>query len=310
MVSELLREMIIPGQLQRRKTMQKRRRIWGWIFVAPQLSGLLIFAAIPLCMSFGISFHDWDGIASSMKFVGLKNYINQFTDPDFLKALMNTLVYSLIFIPIDMILALALALAVQKIKGKTFYRLFYFMPVVTGSVSVGVIWTWLLNGDFGLVNNILGAFGIEGPQWLTDPKVVLFSIAIVSVWWNVGYNMVLLLAGLQNIPEVYFEAAQIDGANKWQAFRNITIPMLSPTLFFVLIMTIINSFQVFDQAFVMTKGGPMKASYTLVYHVYQNAFVDFKMGRACAASMILFVIILAITLIQMYGSKRWVNYEQ
>ena len=122
--------------------------------------------------------------------------------------------------------------------------------------------------------------------------------------------MVLLLAGLQNIPEVYFEAAQIDGANKWQAFRNITIPMLSPTLFFVLIMTIINSFQVFDQAFVMTKGGPMKASYTLVYHVYQNAFVDFKMGVACAALMILFVIILAITLIQMYGSKRWVNYEQ
>ncbi len=290
--------------------MQKRRRVWGWIFVAPQLIGLIIFAAIPLCMSFGISFNEWDGIAPSMKFVGLENYINQFTDPDFRKALMNTLLYSLIFIPIDMILALALALAVQKIKGKTFYRLFYFMPVVTGSVSVGVIWTWLLNGDFGLVNNILGVFGVKGPQWLTDPKVVLFSIAIVSVWWNVGYNMVLLLAGLQNIPEVYFEAAQIDGANKWQAFKNITIPMLSPTLFFVLIMTIINSFQVFDQAFVMTKGGPMKASYTLVYHVYQNAFVDFKMGRACAASMILFIIILLITLIQMYGSKRWVNYEQ
>lgn len=290
--------------------MQKRRRVWGWIFVAPQLIGLIIFAAIPLCMSLGISFNEWDGIAPSMKFVGLENYINQFTDPDFRKALMNTLLYSLIFIPIDMILALALALAVQKIKGKTFYRLFYFMPVVTGSVSVGVIWTWLLNGDFGLVNNILGVFGVKGPQWLTDPKVVLFSIAIVSVWWNVGYNMVLLLAGLQNIPEVYFEAAQIDGANKWQAFKNITIPMLSPTLFFVLIMTIINSFQVFDQAFVMTKGGPMKASYTLVYHVYQNAFVDFKMGRACAASMILFIIILLITLIQMYGSKRWVNYEQ
>ena len=291
--------------------MQKRRRIWGWIFVAPQLIGLLIFAAIPLCMSFGISFHDWDGIASSMKFVGLKNYINQFTDPDFLKALMNTLVYSLIFIPIDMILALALALAVQKIKGKTFYRLFYFMPVVTGSVSVGVIWTWLLNGDFGLVNNILGAFGIEGPQWLTDPKVVLFSIAIVSVWWNVGYNMVLLLARLRKIflRSILRRLRLMEQING-RRLEILRFSMLSPTLFFVLIMTIINSFQVFDQAFVMTKGGPMKASYTLVYHVYQNAFVDFKMGRACAASMILFVIILAITLIQMYGSKRWVNYEQ
>lgn len=290
--------------------MKKRRRIWGWIFVVPQLIGLIVFAVIPLLMSFGISFHSWDGIASSMKFVGIDNYIDQITDPNFRKALMNTLIYSVMFIPLDLILALLLAIAVQKIKGKSFYRLFYFMPVVTGSVSVGVIWTWIMNGDFGLLNNLLAAVGIEGPNWLADPKIVLFSIVIVSVWWNVGYNMVLLLAGLQNIPQVYYEAAEIDGANKWNAFRHITLPMLSPTLFFVLIMTIISSFQVFDQAFVMTQGGPMKASYTLVYHIYQSAFVEFKMGSACASSMILFVIILIITLIQMYGSKRWVNYEQ
>lgn len=290
--------------------MQKRRRMWGWVFVAPQFIGLIIFAIIPLCMSFGISFNEWDGIASSMQFVGLKNYIGQILDPDFQKALVNTLIYSVMFIPLNMVLAIVLALAVQKIKGKTLYRLFYFMPVVTGSVSVGVIWTWILNSDFGLLNNALAFFGINGPKWLTDPKMVLISIVIVSIWWNVGYNMVLLLAGLQNIPEVYYEAAQIDGANKWMTFRNITIPMLSPTLFFVLIMTTIGSFQIFDQAFVMTKGGPIKASYTIVFHIYQNAFVDFKMGRACASSMILFVIILIFTLIQMYGSKRWVNYEQ
>ncbi len=291
-------------------SMQKKRRLWGWAFVAPQLIGLMIFAVIPLLMSFVISFHTWDGIAPQMEFVGLSNYIHQLGDSDFTKSLTNTVVYSLMFIPIDMILALALALAVQKIKGKTLYRLFYFMPVVTGSVSVGVIWTWIFNGDFGLINSALAAIGITGPKWLTDPKMVLFSIVIVSVWWNVGYNMVLLLAGLQNVPEVYYEAAQIDGANKWNTFCHITIPMLSPTLFFVLITTIISSFQVFDQAFVMTKGGPVKASYTLVYHIYQNAFVDFKMGRACAASMMLFIMILIITLIQMYGSKRWVNYEQ
>lgn len=290
--------------------MLKKRRMWGWAFVAPQLIGLIIFALIPLVMSLGISFNEWDGIAPTMKFVGFSNYINQFRDADFKKAMLNTLIYSLMFIPIDVVLALALALAVQKIKGKTFYRLFYFMPVVTGSVSVGVIWTWIFNGDFGLLNTVLKSIGINGPKWLTDPKMVLISIVIVSVWWNVGYNMVLLLAGLQNVPEVYAEAAKIDGASKWQLFRHITLPMISPTLFFVLIMTMISSFQVFDQAFVMTKGGPVKASYTLVFHIYQNAFVDFKMGRACAASMILFVIILIITLVQMYGSNRWVNYEQ
>lgn len=290
--------------------MKRRRRLWGWIFVAPQLIGLIIFAVIPLLMSFGISFYTWDGIAPTMEFVGLKNFVDQIMDSDFRKALLNTLIYTVMFIPLDLILALMLAMAVQKIKGKSFYRLFYFMPVVTGSVSVGVIWTWIMNGDFGLLNTILKTVGVEGPKWLTDPKIVLFSIVIVSVWWNVGYNMVLLLAGLQNIPEVYYEAAEIDGANKWNTFLHITIPMLSPTLFFVLIMTIINSFQVFDQAFVMTQGGPMKASYTLVYHIYQGAFVEFRMGSACASSMILFLIILFITLIQMYGSKRWVNYEQ
>lgn len=194
--------------------MLKRRKIWGWVFVAPQLIGLIIFALIPLVMSFGISFHEWDGIAPTMKFVGLSNYIRQFANEDFKKSLLNTVVYSVMFIPLDLVLALALALAVQKIKGKTLYRLFYFMPVVTGSVSVGVIWTWILNGDFGLLNTVLALIGIEGPKWLTDTRWVLPSIVIVSVWWNVGYNMVLLLAGLQNIPESYYEAARIDGAGK------------------------------------------------------------------------------------------------
>ena len=260
--------------------MLKRRKMWGWIFVAPQLIGLVIFALIPLIMSFGISFNEWDGIAPTMKFVGFSNYIRQFANEDFKKSLLNTVIYSIMFIPLDLVLALALALAVQKIKGKTLYRLFYFMPVVTGSVSVGVIWTWILNGDFGLLNTVLAAIGIEGPKWLTDTRWVLPSIVLVSVWWNVGYNMVLLLAGLQNIPESYYEAAKIDGAGKWQIFKSITIPMLSPTLFFVLIMTMISSFQVFDQAFVMTSGGPVKASYTFVYHIYQNAFVDFTLGQA------------------------------
>ncbi len=290
--------------------MYTKRKMWGWVFVMPQVIGLVLFALIPLFMSFGLSFFDWDGIAPNMNFVGIENYVKQLGNEDFIKSLKNTVIYSAMYIPIDMVLALLLALAVQKIKGKTLYRLLYFMPVVTGSVSVGIIWTWIFNKDFGLINNVLKSIGIDGPGWLSDPKIVLLSIVIVSIWWNVGYNMVLLLAGLQNIPETYYEAAKLDGASKRQIFFSITIPMLSPTLFFVLITTIISSFQVFDQAFVMTSGGPVKSSYTLVFHIYQNAFVNFRMGSACAASMILFLLILIITLIQMYGSKKWVNYEQ
>ncbi|WP_051208929.1 ABC transporter permease [Butyrivibrio sp. WCD3002] len=265
--------------------MKTKRKLWGWVFVAPQILGLLIFALVPLFMSFGLSFFEWDGIAPKMNFVGISNYLKQLANEDFLISLKNTLIYSVMYIPVDMVLALMLALAVQKIKGKTLYRLLYFMPVVTGSVSVGIIWTWIFNKDFGLINNALKAVGIDGPGWLSDPEIVMLSIVIVSLWWNVGYNMVLLLAGLQNIPETYFEAAKLDGASKSQLFFNITLPMLSPTLFFVLITTIISSFQVFDQAFVMTGGGPIKSSYTLVFHIYQNAFVHFRMGIACAASM-------------------------
>ena len=152
--------------------------MWGWVFVAPQFIGLLIFALIPLVMSFVISFHDWDGIADTMKFVGVKNYVHQVMDSDFQKALVNTVIYSIMYIPLNIVLALILALAVQKIKGKTLYRLFYFMPVVTGSVSVGVIWTWILNGDFGLLNSVLAVFEINGPKWLTDTHMVLLSIVI------------------------------------------------------------------------------------------------------------------------------------
>ena len=284
--------------------MQKRRRMWGWVFVAPQFIGLLIFALIPLVMSFVISFHDWDGIADTMKFVGVKNYVHQVMDADFQKALVNTLIYSIMYIPLNIVLALILALAVQKIKGKTLYRLFYFMPVVTGSVSVGVIWTWILNGDFGLLNSVLAVFGINGPKWLTDTHMVLLSIVIVSVWWNVGYNMVLLLAGLQNIPEVYYEAAEIDGANKWARFRNITIPMLSPTLFFVLINTIISSFQVFDQAFVMTKGGPGTASMVMAMYGYQISFNQSNMGYGSCISVGIFV----LSLIVIGGSQALIKY--
>ena len=289
--------------------MNKSRRYWGLIFVAPQAIGLIIFSLIPLAQAFFISFTKWDGMQDVKEWVGLGNYIYQFSNPDFSKSMLNTVKYMVVFVPLNIILALFIAMALKNIIGKTIYRLIYFMPVVTGSVSVGVIWTWLLNADTGLVNMLLKL--VNGPQikWLTDPKLVLISIALVSIWWNMGYNMVIFLAGLQSIPLGYYEAAAIDGAGKLKQFKHITLPMISPTIFFTMITTIISSFQVFDQAFVMTKGGPAKASLTFVFYIYEDAFRKFTMGRASASAMVLFVIILVITGIQMILSKKWVTYD-
>lgn len=289
--------------------MRKNNTMWGYIFLAPQLIGLLAFALIPLGFAFVLSFMKWDGFGEKT-FVGLSNFIGQFSNPIFWKALGNTAYYTVLYIPIGITISLVLAIALNKIKGKELYRVFFFMPVITSSVSVGVIWMWILNGDFGILNQALSYIGIAGPQWLTDTKWVMISIAMLSIWWQLGYNMVIFLAGLQGISNSYYEAAEIDGATGFQKFMHITLPLLSPTTFFVTIMSIISSFQVFDQAFVMTNGGPAKSSYTIVYHVYENAFINFRMGESSAAAMILFVIILIFTLIQFRVSKRWVHYEE
>ena len=288
--------------------MRGRQNLWGYAFLAPQLIGLILFSLIPVLFTLTLSFMKWDGFGAK-DFIGLANYIDQFQDPDFWKALGNTVYYTILVIPASIALSLSVAVALNKIKGKNFYRLFYFMPVVTSSVSIGVIWMWILNGDFGILNQILANFGIQGPMWLTDTNWVMPSIAILSIWWGLGHNMVIFLAGLQGISKSYYEAAEIDGATKWQKLRHITLPLLSPTTFFIAIMAVISSFQVFDQAYVMTSGGPAKSSYTFVYHIYEAAFVDFKMGISSAAAMVLFVIILVFTLIQFKMSKRWVHYE-
>ncbi|AGA57670.1 permease component of ABC-type sugar transporter [Thermobacillus composti KWC4] len=282
--------------------------IWGYVFVSPQLLGLLAFSLIPLLSTFGLSMMKWDGFGAG-QFIGLDNFIATFRDENFRIALINTAYYTLLVVPVGIFLAILVAVALNKIRGKIIYRLFYFMPVVTSSIAVSIIWLWLLNADFGLINVYLRQwFGIQGPNWLTDQKFVIPSIAMLSVWWGLGSNMVLFLAGLQNIPSVYYEAAEIDGASGFRRFWHITLPLLSPTTFFATIMSVIGSFQVFDQSFVMTGGGPAKASYTMVYHIYQLGFIDFTFGKSAAAAVILFFIILALTLLQMYASKRWVHY--
>jgi multiple sugar transport system permease protein len=251
----------------------------------------------------------WDGIGHK-KFIGIANFSEDFNDLLFWKALLNTCYYTILVVPGGVIIALIVAIGLNKIGFKNFYRVFYFMPVVTSSVAVGIIWMWVLNPDFGLLNSYLqNWFGIKGPGWLTDPKIAIPAIALISIWWGLGYNMVIFLAGLKSIDRTYYEAAEIDGASKFKQFLNITIPLLSPTTFFVVIMSFIGSFQVFDQAFVMTSGGPARASYTLVYHIYETGFVRFEFGKSASVAMILFVIILAITLIQLYGSRKWVHYQ-
>nr|WP_144340808.1 sugar ABC transporter permease [Paenibacillus darwinianus] len=283
--------------------------LWGYFFILPQAIGLIGFAMVPLILAFALSLMQWDGFGART-FVGLDNFIGQFKDPDFNIAVVNTLYYTVLTVPTGIILSMLVAVGLNKVKGKVLYRLFYFMPNITMSVAVAVVFMWLLNGDFGLINLYLRDwFGIQGPQWLTDTRFVIPAISLLSVWVGLGGSMVLFLAGLQGISATYYEAAEIDGANKWQQLRHITIPLLSPTTFFVTIISIISSFQVFDQSFVMTGGGPAKASYTMVFHIYDSAFVDFTFGKSTAAAVILFVIILVLTLIQMRISKRWVHYE-
>ncbi|MFC3345527.1 carbohydrate ABC transporter permease [Paenibacillus abyssi] len=283
--------------------------IWGFVFIFPQLVGLICFSLIPLILSFVLSMMNWDGFGERT-FVGFENFAAQFKDEEFKIAVINTAYYTLLTVPTSIVLAILVAIGLNKVRGKILYRLIYFMPNITMSVAVAVVFMWLFNADFGLINLYLKEwFGIEGPRWLTDTRFVMPSIALLSIWMGLGFGMVMFLAGLQGISSTYYEAAQIDGANKWQQILHITLPLLSPTTFFVTIISIIGSFQVFDQSFVMTSGGPAKASYTMVFHIYETAFVDFTFGKSTSAAVILFLIILTLTLFQMYISKRWVHYE-
>ncbi|OME87084.1 sugar ABC transporter permease [Paenibacillus lautus] len=285
-----------------------RDNAWAYLFIAPQILGLLIFVIGPVVFAFVISFMNWD-IGSTQEWVGIDNYSKQVSDPVFWKVLKNTSVFALLNIPLTVVGALIIALMLnQNLKGKTLLRAAYFIPVVTSSVAVALVWTWLYNPNYGLINSILASIGIQGPGWLSDLKWALPSIVIMTVWQGLGYNMILFLAGLQGVPSQLHEAAKMDGAGSWQRFWRITIPMISPTTFFVVIMLLIGSMQVFSEPYMMTRGGPADATNVLVLHIYNTAFQFFRMGEASAISFILFVIILIVTLIQ-FKFDKWVNYD-
>jgi len=302
---------MIAAALRHTRTLRDltyRDSFWVVVFLGPNLIGFLIFTLWPVIMTFILSLNSYD-ILTPMKFVGLQNYRDLFQDEVFLKVFKNTWVYTLTTVPIGVTLSLFLAIALDKSdRGIRFFRGAYFIPVISSMVSIGVVWQWLYNPEFGLINNLLAKIGIDGPMWLTSDKTAMIALIIVAVWKNLGYNMLIFLAGLQSIERNYYEAAEIDGAGWWQQFRNITVPLLTPTTFFVLVMAFIGSFQVFDLVMMMTQGGPGRATSVVVHYLYQNAFKFFKMGYASAMAYVLFAVILAVTGVQMLFQKKWVNY--
>lgn len=292
------------------KTLQRRETLAAYGFLLPNLVGFVVFTFLPVFAALLISLTDWN-LLQPPHWVGLQNFVTLAQDALFRKVLGNTAVYVLGTVPIQMILALLVAMALnQSIPGTLFFRAAFFMPVVTSAVAIALVWRWIYNADFGVLNSMLYMLGVaDPPHWLTSTRWALPSIMIMSVWQQIGFSMVLFLAGLQGVPEQLYEAARIDGAGAFQRFLYITVPMLTPTTFFVFVINIINSFQVFDQAFIMTGGGPANATNTIVYNIYQNAFQFFKMGYAAAMAWVLFAIIFVVTVVQFRLQRRWVHYE-
>ncbi|MBD3386879.1 ABC transporter permease subunit [candidate division KSB1 bacterium] len=293
-----------------------KRDLQGYLFISPWLVGFILFAAGPMLGSFMMSFTRWS-LLSPPQWIGLSNYQQALSnDPLVYKSLWNTAYYVFFSVPLGVLVSLFLALMLnQKLRGMSFFRTIYFLPSITNLVAVSIVWMWIFNPEFGLLNRILEWVGIQGPLWLhsetwSKPALILMSL------WGIGGGMIINLAALQNIPEELYEAAELDGARGWHKIRNITLPLITPAIFFNLVMNIIGSFQVFTQAFVMTatagqgqEGGPNNSTLFFVLYLYKKAFQQFKMGYASTLAWILFAIILIFTFFQFKLSRRWVYYE-
>lgn len=285
--------------------------VTAYLFLLPLLVGIAAFFIVPIAQTIGYSFTKWKGVGAP-QWVAFNNYIKLFTrDTKFMLELKNSLIFVLGSIPATLAISVVVAsLMNSKIKGTSFYRVIYFLPNVTMVAVVVMIWRWLLNSQYGIVDTVLGSlFGIR-PAWLTDVNLTMLSMCMISIWSGAGYCIVILLAGLQNISDTYYEAARIDGANGIQQFFNITVPLLTPTLFFLLVTRVIAAFNTFDLVYMLADTpGPIQNSLrTLVFGIYQSGFSDFAMGYACAKAVILFIIIMIVTFLQTLGEKHWVHY--
>ena len=293
----------------KKSKLESSRNRWGIVFILPQLISLICLGIIPIMIAFVLSFFEWNGFGSP-SYVGISNFKEVFLDSDTMIAVKNTFVYAAIYVPCSIVLALGLALLLNKAWGKMFYRAVFFMPQIVTSVAIAVVWSWIYQPQFGILNMILSFFGIEGKEWLRNPATAMGAVIVMSIWWGLGYNVVLFLAGLQNVARDYVDAAKIDGANERDVFFHITIPLISPTTLLVTITTMINAFQVFDQMFLLTSGGPAKKTYTLAITIYQTAFRQFELGKASAIALIMFAIVVVISIVQFKLSDKWVHYGE
>lgn len=281
---------------------------WGYLLIAPVMLGFTVFFLVALGASLYLSFTRWDMLTSPV-WVGIANYRQVLRDDEFRTALGNTFAITVPHVVLRLACALALAMALNSnLRFRTFYRVLFFLPVVTMPVAIGTIWKWLYDPAFGPINSFLRRVGLPEPEWLSNPRTAVMAIVIVLLWSGVGYDMIIYLAGLQAIPRDYYEAAALDGAGAWQRFRDITLPLLTPTTFFLSVIGIIYSLQVFDLVYVMTRIDQTNNLPTVVYYIYEEGFRNFRMGYAITVAWVLLAIILVFTLIQFRLQKRWVNY--
>ena len=295
----------------RRLSRDNRNRLVALGFLTPNLLGFLVFTMIPVGVGIGMSFFQWDG-ANDPTFIGVANFARMFTDSKFQNSLLVTFLYTGLTVPVTIVLSLLVAsLLTANIKFSTLYRSIFFFPYIASIVAVAIVWQFLYHAEMGPINEFLRSIGIaDPPRWTSSKDTALIAVAIMNIWRSVGYYMVLYIAGIVSIPAVYYEAAVVDGANVWQKFRHITLPMLSPTTFFIVIISIINSFQSFTPIYVMTGGGPGTVTQVLVFRIYEEAFVLSNFGYASAMAFVLFLIVLLFTIFQFRWQEKQVVYLQ
>jgi multiple sugar transport system permease protein len=300
---------VSPSGLRKESAWRRRDRRWGYLFVGPQLIGMAIFVLLPFVGSLVLAFASWDGL-TELSWVGFDNFVSQLQDPLLLRSIVNTLLIALITVPVGLGFSVIIAVALEKLKTRTLYLVLFFAPVVTSTVAVAMIWQQMLRADGVLSQVISTTFGIAPPDWLGDPKLALISVCIVSIWASMGLNVIIFLAGLQNISASVIEAAKLDGAGAFTLFWRIRMPLLSPIIFFSSVIAFISSLQTFDVVFVLTaNAGPDNATRTIVYHIYDLGFGRFEFGPSSAAAVILLLLTLVITAIQFGAQKKFVHYE-
>ena len=287
---------------------QKSEFIWGWLFILPTMLGLFILNIYPMIDTIKQSFYKTGDFGKGNKFVGLSNYQKVMGDTEVWQTLWNTVKYAIVEVPLSLVIALLLAVLLnKKLKGRDVFRTIFFLPMVVAPAAIAMVWKWLYNSNFGLINNV---FHIK-VNWISDPNIAIYSIAAIGIWSVIGYNMVLFLAGLQEVPTDYYEAASLDGANGWHQLINITIPLISPTIFFVLVTRIIGAMQVFDLIYMMIdlNNPAWKKTQSLVYLFYKYSFQQSKKGYGATVVVVLLSVILVLTVVQLIGQKKWVHYE-